>query len=528
MRSADPSKMQIQSASDALRLISTRHVYAALLFVGTLVACAIVFDENPDLNGDNTNYLMLGKALSEGQGYTNTDFIKPVPATNFPPGYPVLVAVVVTFFSDEITTVKMANGLFFALAILLLFYLFRLLSGNDHLAFAACVCAALNSHLLRFSTMMMSEIPFLLFTTATLVFFLHTGSSTFADLLKKPQFYLFLFCLVFSCYIRTAGLSLLIGVLVVLLLKRDWKYLFTVCGVFVLAMLPWSLRARQLGADAYLSRFIQINPYRPELGLISIGDLVARIFNNASRYVSHEIPGGCLSYLPSDYTRIHSMAGYATGAALLLVMGFGLYHLCRDRDLVFGYFLGTTAILLGWPEVWTDVRFLVPVIPLLLLCLLNGLWMMMHLLCLRYNTRWHPHPLLLLLLALPFISGLADLQRRAATPPPAGWRNYFQMAVWARENLPEHAVICCRKSSLFYLYAQKYVTRYEFIPDTDEFIDHLKRRQVTHVVLDNLGFGSTGRYLVPAVQQNLDMFREVHRLKNPDTMMLEFRPDGNW
>ena len=510
--------------------IPLRHLYAAILFGGTLAVCVAVFDENPDLNGDNTNYLMLGRALATGQGYTNTDFITPVPATSFPPGYPVLVALLVTLFPDEMATVKMANGVFFALSILLLFHLFSRLGGNCHLAFVACVGTVLNTHLLRSSTIMMSEIPFLLFTTATIVLFLHTLSATRSQRLKTPQLYLFLLCLVFSCYIRTAGLSLLIGVLLVLLLRRDWRYMLLIAGVFVLAMLPWSLRNQQLGGNAYASQFLQVNPYKPELGLVSMGDLASRLFENASRYVSHEIPHGCLSFISRDYIGAirAGVVEYSTGAVLIAVMLFGLYHINRDRDVVAGYLLGTFAILLGWPEVWKGVRFLIPVVPLLLFCLFHGLWMVIQWLRRHLRPSLPLHPLMLLLLILPSVGKVYDLHQQADAPMNPNWHSYFEMARWVGENLPEDVVVCCRKPSLFHLYAQRPVTRYEFFPDTDEFIDHLERLQVPHVVMDPLRFNSTTYYLYPAVRDNLEMFRMIHKIEDPDTFLLEFRHDAKW
>lgn len=503
-------------------------VYASVLFVGTLLAFYIVFDEDPDLNGDNTNYHMLGKALSEGRGYTNTDGIVEVPATNFPPGYPALVAVVMTFFSDDIITVKVANGVFFAVAILLLFYFFYRLSDDLHLAFVVSAVAALNGHLLRFSTLMMSEIPFLLFTTATLVLFLRVRSPLSLLQLRNPNLYLFLFCLVFSYYIRTAGLALVAGVLLVLLLRRDWKSILLVSGVFILAVLPWSLRSRRLGVSSYVSQFSLINPYQPELGQIGFADLLARILNNAGRYISQEIPNGCLGFvaLSRAYFDSVGLSGYLPGLLLVLVMAFGVYSIRHHRELIATYLLATAGVLLVWPEVWVGTRFLTPVIPLLLFCFFNGLWTILRSFADRYLPRLRLHPLYLLLLILPTASALPDQHEKANAPYPAGWQRYFEMARWTREHLPEDAVVCCRKSSLFYLYAQRYVMRYDFIPDTDEFIEHLKRKRVTHVVLDNLGFSSSRQYLIPAVVANPHMFTIVHQLTDPSTFLLEFHPDA--
>ena len=76
------------------------------------------------------------------------------------------------------------------------------------------------------------------------------------------------------------------------------------------------------------------------------------------------------------------------------------------------------------------------------------------------------------------------------------------------------------------MFANRHVTRYDFIANTDEFIEHLKRKRVTHVVIDNLGFSSTRLYLNPAVQKHKHLFAALHRLENPSTVLLEFHPDA--
>jgi hypothetical protein len=48
------------------------------------------------------------------------------------------------------------------------------------------------------------------------------------------------------------------------------------------------------------------------------------------------------------------------------------------------------------------------------------------------------------------------------------------------------------------------------------------------VVLDQLGFSSTGRYLFPAIEKHMDRFAVAHKVKNPNNnyyqFLLEFTP----
>ena len=80
-------------------------LYAMLIVITISFICTYskVYDVKLDLNGDNIHYYALGKALTEGKGFTNIMSFKETPHTHFPPGYPVFVAGVMKF-SPTIST----------------------------------------------------------------------------------------------------------------------------------------------------------------------------------------------------------------------------------------------------------------------------------------------------------------------------------------------------------------------------------------------------------------------------------------
>ena len=51
-------------------------------------------------------------------------------------------------------------------------------------------------------------------------------------------------------------------------------------------------------------------------------------------------------------------------------------------------------------------------------------------------------------------------------------------------------------------------------------IDNLIEKQVDYVVLEQLGYSSTYRYLLPAIQNNSDKFEVIQKLAEPDTYLL--------
>ena len=112
-------------------LLESRSFLYVLLLIVTICFVSTytkIYDVKLDMNGDNIHYYALGKALAEGKGFTNTISFSETPHTHFPPGYPVFVAGVMKFFPDNINAVKIANGILLYAAILLLFFLFHVIS----------------------------------------------------------------------------------------------------------------------------------------------------------------------------------------------------------------------------------------------------------------------------------------------------------------------------------------------------------------------------------------------------------------
>jgi hypothetical protein len=76
------------------------------------------------------------------------------------------------------------------------------------------------------------------------------------------------------------------------------------------------------------------------------------------------------------------------------------------------------------------------------------------------------------------------------------------------------------------------MTYYKYTADAEELIEGLHQQNVRYVVLEQLGYASTGRYLVPAIQKYPLKFEVVYHVKDPDTYLLECKYDldysGEW
>ena len=138
----------------------------------------------------------------------------------------------------------------------------------------------------------------------------------------------------------------------------------------------------------------------------------------------------------------------------------------------------------------------------------------------------NPHPLFLLIFIFLFIPKINELKAQAKSKYPPNWENYFATARWVKNNTNKDVVVCCRKPVMFYLFADRHTTGYKNTLDDQELIESLIKNNVAFVVLEQLGFGSTYRYLYPAIKKNPELFPAVFHLKNPDTYLLKFNPES--
>ena len=559
-------------------------VYAFLLFVLGVSLYQMVVYTKIHLAGDNADYYILAKALMEGKGYTTVSNVSLPPANHFPPGYPFVLSLLMRILGTDQATLTAFNSVFLLGALYLLFDLFRKSVKNIHLAFAVVAACLFNAYLMEYATIMMSEVPFLFFSALTLWCFVKI------DLSENPftqrMFYPFILLLAASFYIRTAGLSLVAGVIFYLLLQKNWKYLLAVTVGFVLLALPWQLRSRSIkGGNSYVKQLVMVNPYRPEMGALgtqyfdakgvkldrdsivklapqvkdtsnttgqAVADLTKRVTNNTKRYVSREIPAGIFPWLEHDPNDPTSSSEWLLGLIVLGLIGFGIFKLQENRTLFIGYTLGSFGILLLWPDVWFGVRFVLPLLPFLLFFFANGLYSAIKLGLDKFDlgdnmVATAVLPLFLMAMFIPkwFNMGTRiNAQNQQEEPTPSietlkvkaeseyepNYKNYFAAAEWIKNNTPKDAVISCRKPSLLYLAADRYVTQFKNTTDVADFVKDLaEERKATYVVIDQLGYADVGRYLVPAVQQNPQQFKVVQVFKEPDTYILQFdktQPSG--
>jgi len=486
----------------------------ALFVLAFGLVYAFVFDAKLDMGGDNAGYYILGQSLAQGKGYTNIHMPGTPPASHFPPGYPAVLAVAM-LFGKSFTWLKLVNGLLLGAALWWFRGIAEKASGSAALAWVAVLLVGLNSHLLRSSTILMSEIPYTAASMLALWTLLRWDPDT-KPFYKSADFWLVVVLASLAFYIRTAGIALGAGIGLYLLFARRWGAAFTFGGTFFALYAPWVLRGRAAGVKStYVDQLLSVNPYRPEEGQVDLGGIWDRIAENASRYLGQELPNSVLPFLEVDYSVENPITHPLWGLLLLGLIGYGIWHLPKLRWLVAGYVLASAAIFLLWPSVWYGVRFIQPLVPVLVLAALFGAWKLAQRAVPTWNPWWFAA------LALAMVGPVRQLHDDAQLDYPPAFTNYFRLGEFARENTPEDAQFATSKPALWYLHAERRAQRFPAEADPNAFIERLKADGITHVVVDQLGFGSVGRYFIPAYQAHPERFELVAQLPGPDTYIFK-------
>lgn len=501
------------------------------LFILAMVLMQVyknVYDPKLYLGGDNIIYYSNAKSIAQGTGYTNIQSPFNEPANHYPPGYAFVSAIVMKIFGYDIEVMNKANGFFLFGSLVFFFFIVRRLVKNIHLSFVIVMICALNAHLLNYSIIAMSEIPFL-FTSMGAIFFLMRFRKD--NLFYKDyNFWLFLLFFILSYYIRTAGLALIGGVILYFLFEKKWKLAVVITASFILCAFPWYLRNKALGGNSYVKMLFLKNIYKPQLGkMTTFSDWTERVGKNVSRYTSIEIPSGLLGYKIKNYNEMDKEKNTGAGIILLILGVAGLFFLKDYKWLIIAYMAGTVPILILWPELWYGPRFMLPVIPFMYLLAILPLYYLLQLLAKKINVKenvaYTVVPFLFLLILPAEKSGINKLMLDAKGMAPPSYQRLFEVSKWAKYNIPENSIVICRKPELFYIYSDRKSVNYIYTLNADSLLADMKNKGATHVVIEQLGFSSTRDYLFPTVQKFNEKFKLLKKTTAPETYLFEINYD---
>lgn len=547
MSTISKQKMRPPFTARATELLHKPWVEIVLLLVLTLVFWmnfSANFNRKVDMNGDNIYYFALGQALADGKGYVNTIGFTETPHTHFPPGYPAYIAVLQHVVPDNQLFVKRMDGVLLYLAVVLLFFLLKRMTGSVIIPFCACLLTSVQVDVLRFGSMMMSE-PLFTFCSIALLYLavlLHE-----ADLFDYRKWWNYVLLFAFLClvayiqFVRTIALALILSLLLWLFvetivaavswLKQHDSIARRRCLQFglllVLVLLTWGVpkklwdeRNVSVGKTgmAYQAQFMQKSGGGT---MATFDDWMSRIGTNVHRHIVGYVPQAVFR---TDWSvEKPTMVGdWALGLLLVALMLLGVAYTRKGGLLMFFYVGATMAVLAFYAEAYSTERYFIAIIPLFFFLFLNGVACAVHLLGrtfkLENTALWQSAVVLLITLFVAPVQVEAQTDNRKMAKMKSyqalgrsPFNDYLRTAKWCGDNLPDTARVFCRKPEVFYMHSDYHHA--EMIPITgtpDSVITVLERRQAEYIIIDSW-FGHAYRTIYPTVLAYPQRFELVHQ-----------------
>ena len=348
----------------------------------------------------------------------------------------------------------------------------------------AAGCTALSPWVLYWSGDIMTEVPFALFSIAALW------------QAEKKQWVVAVLLALVSCTFRSIGVTL-VGAIVV-----SWAWtgrepkghrkgsesadrLTRALPVLIIGWLVavwWMTQTH--GAIPGMSR----GPYDRTAFMLS--DLPGRVLSNAVTYLSWkgsppdgEPPALLHAFLMADQFRSIWGLWLAVTFPLVILSLVGLWKRCGLVVWVYLAFYATALLL--WPKDLAGQRYVVPVVPILLVGLAS----------VKLSRGWIRPPLVYIAIALISL-GIRWEEGRYV---PMGYQQYWALAE-GLQGSPANTMIICRKSNTMRLLSGEEACLFPYTNDVDEmmtWIEGFGEGRPVLIVMDKLGYPQAERYLRP-------------------------------
>ncbi len=396
------------------------YVHWALLFGLFVYAYTATFNVKLDIGGDNAFYIIFAKSILAGKGYASPMTPDYAPTGHFPPGYSAILAFFMMFTGDNYLLLKILNGLFLLASILILYKLMWKLTGNAPFAFSVAALMLLNKHLYMYATILMSEMPYLFFTTLTLLMAWQLTESGKA-FWKSWHFYLMVLAMAMTYYLRAVGITVVLAIFIHFLLQKKWGLALSSFAGFVLLYLPWVIRNSMHGIESrYLGTVMTVNPWRPEEGTIStFGEFFSKMVDNFQETVIKGFPDVLFPFLKINFREPASVLLVIGGVLVLGLVLYGLWNLGKYRYLFLLYILGNIGIFLIWHG-GNASRYVAPVTPFIAFGFYYGVLGVLDRMKIINLVKQKNWAYSLLILVFFMISPLKELAAASKRPYPPG------------------------------------------------------------------------------------------------------------
>ena len=318
--------------------------------------------------GDDAAYIVLAQSLASGQGYARINFPTPEPEVAWPFGYPLLLTPLVAIFGAfNFSAFKLLSV---ALTILVLFILKKYLDqrGEGQYAWLIVALFAVNLHIVRGASMVMSEPAYLVFAFLALYVFDRFEHDRFSQWYQMP---IMASLLVAASLTRLIGFALAAACIGLLLWRRNFRAMIVIGVLFVIGMLPQFALGRAAGGVLF----------PPEVAG-QVGSNLGRVLLNIYEYLFIHIPQHAFGMFGPTTNELAARYGISwlvmiAKVILVSVVFLGFVRILRKRlqlgELYFVMYFAVISVKTFDGVNDTTPRYLDPLLPFIYLYLIQGI-----------------------------------------------------------------------------------------------------------------------------------------------------------
>ncbi|WP_303673513.1 hypothetical protein [Vampirovibrio chlorellavorus] len=504
------------------------------------------------VNHDSAIFCILAQSLLKGH-YLLVSEPNPQPYFTFPPFLAVQLAALMLLFQNFDTQAmqpvfKGYISLLFLLSLPLFFVWGKGLLGS-RIALILTLLVGVNPIVFKYTSDILSDTPFWALSMGAIYAVWRFQQASIRQKAQAISWFWAAVMLIILCALtRQIGLALVLAFLMVLAQRKQWQCLLVAVVAFLITVGGWQSyehfyrsahrsdisSLNQQGVQEVLDR----SPIKLEYVKHFLIDKPVHLDENRSqanpRILAQNVLQRVEAYtqvtldqlIPALKLRLGGPDSPKINVAHLLplkllvwvLFGVGLVALYRAFPFAALYLGFSMGVLLVYPYI--SQRFLLPLYPLILLCLAWGLKQGLAALSQKRSAfrQWQPvlvAVLTVLALTASLIQTLhwvsAGYRLKVAHQGPSlrtGNRAYYQTLLWIRDHTPADSLIISRKPPVTYFYSGRKSTAYPFTANHAQLFAYIEEKKTRYgrqfpqvYVFEDTAFVESQRLLTPALAQ---------------------------
>jgi len=485
-----------------------RWIFVVCALLLSTVIGALLLDLKLSTGGDDSAYILAAKKFINGESFPDWH-------GSF---YPVFLGFFIQIFGLNIFMLKMLSFIMIVGQIFMIYIAFRQRTQWS-IVLLVTLFTSVCFEILYFGGQTYSESLFMFIQISVFAAFFKLYDSLDeapkANLSKHwKEWFVFGFLTFLLTQTRNVGWSMMIAIVLYFALeKKYYRLLYSVVS-FLIFYIPYNVYKKVFwsvsgaGFEQQFNKILWINPYNANDGIVGIGGLINRVWENANIYFSKYF------FIILGIKETYSTNALITVIFIVVLIAAAIVLFKSRKYLFFVVIYVYTAILVTFitqQEIWDQIRLISVYVPLILIIIFTALWDFLQ--NKKLNKLIPIIPVLLIAVITPSVIKSVDVAKKHYPILKANiqgdkyygytddWKNYLKIAEWAGENISTDYKIGCRVPGIAYIYGNErqfegiYSAESKSLNDVISFIN--KDSSNYHYAVDYNAYGDNFYVLFP-------------------------------